>query len=212
MSQDRHDAKGITSGIERCEHESQLFADINHAASETWSALIFGWRRSRRPNYRQDIGALLGALRLDESCRELLDAPDLVLLPTTNYERYELYAGALVVRDSLPITPNERGGLQQTVERFDFDTKGWASPPPHAHLELIDEWRAWLRHDGSARAPVGSVLHGQASLLAAASYRLMIALNPDRQVDLHSEVDTLVNPMPAQSASRCFEHHVQRAR
>jgi hypothetical protein len=113
------------------------------------------------------------------------------MLPNTNYSRYELLAGILVVRKVLPIPTDERLPLLDALGEYDFLERQWRREPSGRHTELLTAWHGWL-HSGDARSSSKDGLHGEASLLAAASYRIMIALNPGRTADVHPEVQTLV--------------------
>jgi hypothetical protein len=158
-----------------------VFDRMSYEAGVTWSWMTDSWKRLRRPNEKIDIGALQGALGLERSCTEALDNPTTFLHPNTNQLRYDLYAGALLVQRALPISVENRAALWNTVKQWHRGYERWLVEPPKEHEPLIAHWRQWLRSDGMQRAPVGSELHGEASLLAAASYRMMTALNPIRK-------------------------------
>jgi hypothetical protein len=175
-----------------------LFSRMDLAADHTWIGMTYGWTRRRRPNEEADIYALWGALQLDEVCGEALETPTVFLHPNTNHLRYELFAGALTVQKTLPIAPIERAPLYQTLSGYDHHKESWRVEPPSHHAELIADWRKWLRSDGIKRAPVGSELHGEASILAAASYRIIMALNPARHGHTGDGLDTLVFPVEAE--------------
>jgi hypothetical protein len=158
-----------------------IFDRMNYGASVTWTYMTDGWKRHRRPNEQIDIHALQGALQLEESCAEALDTPTIFLHPNTNQLRYDLYAGALLVQRVLPIPAESRPALWDTLKQWRPGAVGWLVEPPKEHEPLIAHWRQWLRSDGMRRAPMGSTLHGEASLLAAAGYRMHMALDPARK-------------------------------
>lgn len=172
-----------------------LFDRMNAAASVTWSHMAMGWERRRRPNERLDIGALLGALHLEAHCSEALEVPTVFLHPNTNQLRYDLYAGAVTVRELLPIPHDDRPPLLEAMSEWDLKQERWHSEPSTGHAKLIADWRSWLRSDGFGRASIGSELHGEASILAAASYQIIMALNPGRGLHSYDEVHTLVFPV-----------------
>jgi hypothetical protein len=155
-----------------------LFSRMNYEAGVTWSFMTDGWTRRRRANEAVDIGALQGALELEASCVEALQDRSIFLHPNTNQLRYELYAGVLLVPQLLPIAAGERSSLRHAVSEWHRGYEQWRVEPSDDHRALIDDWRRWLRSDGLKRAPVGSELRGEASLLAAASQRISQALNP----------------------------------
>jgi len=157
-----------------------LFDRMNSAASVTWSWMTMGWHRRRRPNEKLDLGALQGALYLEARCSEALADPTAFLHPNTNQLRYDLFAGALAVQRVLPIPADERPPLLQTMSQWHRGYERWRTEPSEHHAKLIADWRRWLRSDGIGRAALGSELHGEASILAAASRRIIEALNPGR--------------------------------
>ncbi len=161
-----------------------LLENLHSSASRTWSELTFGWlRRSwRLPTENHNINALGGALELDAYGQEALGDPTVFLHPNTNHLRYELLAGVLAVGHLLPIPGEERSALRSTLSSYNIRGKGsWGVDPSERQAELIDNWRRWLRSDGRRQAPMDSELHGEASMLAAASYRITMALSPGRR-------------------------------
>jgi hypothetical protein len=127
-----------------------------------------------------------------------------VLLPNTNQLRYELLAGALVVQQLLPFPAADRPTLRDKMQAWHRGKVAWRTEPSKEQVELVDHWQAWLRRDGKIRAPIGAEMHGEASLVAAAAYRINTALSPDGPDYIYSglldefedeEVGTLVRPI-----------------
>jgi len=141
---------------------------------------------------------LKGAVHLDAHSREAHEEPTNFLHLNTNQLRYDLYAGTLAVQTLLPIPPEERPGLLEALSEWEHGKERWRSEPSQHHAELIGDWRKWLRSDGIKPAPARSELHGQASILAAASYQIIMALNPGRHTHVGNDVDTLVFPVDAE--------------
>ncbi len=168
---------------------------MDDAADKTWMSLVFGWMRKRRTNERCDMVSLRGALSLADCCDEALAKPEVFLHPNTNYSRYELFAAALVVREVFPIPVGERPQLAHSVDQYDLRENRWRTSPSSHHAELIDYWQAWLRREGTTRAQPGAELHGEASLFAAASYRILVALHPGGEVYDYPLVAPLVSPV-----------------
>jgi hypothetical protein len=173
-----------------------LFDRMEAAASLTWINMTMGWGSPRsRHSEQRDIGALTGALHLDAHSTEAHKNPTNFLHPNTNQLRYDLYAGTLAVQKLLPIVVEERPALLQALSEREPRQERWRTEPSEHHAELIADWRKWLRSDGIRRAPAGSELHGEASILAAASYQITMALNPGHDIHIGDEVDSLVFPV-----------------
>lgn len=170
---------GYNSALGTIPPEADDFFDrLSWAAGWTWDGLVQGWERRRRPNYWLDLLGLQGALELDKLSTDALEDPTIFLHANTNYVRYELFAGAAAVRSLIPIQEEERPALGETMRHYDPGQEKWLVEPSEHHAELIADWREWVRSDGLKRVPGDNELHGEASLLAAASYRIMHALHP----------------------------------
>jgi hypothetical protein len=173
----------------------ELYRRMDAAAESTWWSIMIGWTtKRRRKNEHGDIAALWGGLSLAGCCDEALAKPEVFLHPNTNYSRYELFAASLVVREVFPIPVEDRPQLAERVDRYIVHDKGWQTPPSPHHAELIAGWRAWLRREGATQRP-GADLHGEASLFAAASYRILVALRPGGEVYDFPLVAPLVSPV-----------------
>jgi hypothetical protein len=178
---------------------------IGKEASLTWTYLTAGWERRRRPNEKMDLHGLKNALYLETSCNVVLGDPNVYLLPNTNYLRYEFFAGALMVQQLLPVPVAERPALRQTMSAWHSGQVKWRAEMPTEQVELVDHWRKWLRSDGAKRAPIGAELHGEASMFAAASYRICLALASypidtapfpaSRTYPIEDSIQTLVQPV-----------------
>ena len=158
--------------------DQEFFNRLDAAAGLTWSHMIDGWRRRRRPHAGVDTSALQCAAFLEGYCTEALDEPTRFLHPNTNLLRQKLYAGALTVQRLLPVPIEERPALRETMGEWHRGQETWRTAPPEHHTRLVDHWRQWLRSDGIKRAAPGSELHGEASIFAAAAYEIRRALNP----------------------------------
>lgn len=158
--------------------DRELFDYMDAAAWRTWTYLNAGWERRRRANEGIDTTALQGAVYLEARCTEAIDRPAAFLHPNTNQLRFGLYAGALTVQRLLPVPIEQRRALRETMAEWHAGSLGWRTAPAEEHLELIRGWRQWLRGDGRGRAPAGAEMHGEASILAAASFEIIRALNP----------------------------------
>lgn len=149
----------------------ELYTRLDAATSHTWTMLHFAWHY-RRPKETADIKALRATLALDACCDELLSTPNASLHPNTNFLRYELFAGAVVVRNIVPIPLDKRTELTERIEQYDFQEKQWLTPLPEEDATFIGGWRRWLRRDGDRRTSPDAELRGEPALLAAASYRM----------------------------------------
>jgi hypothetical protein len=156
---------------------ARLFGELDDWAEQSWNCLVTDvWYQGPDPD--QDTEALLSVLELDHRCDALIASPELLSVPTRNYDRYELLAGALVVRHSVPIPADLRPPLRRLI-RDDFElSNGWRQPPPRNAATAINQWQSWIRRtEASGPGPV--CLSDEASLLAAGCYRVWKALRPD---------------------------------
>jgi hypothetical protein len=189
-----------------------LYARLDSAALNTFHQLHFAWYW-KRAKERADLLALSEALRLDACCDELLAKPEALLHPNTNYLRYELFAGALVVRNVITVPVEKRPELAQAIAQYDFRESAWPTPPPEDDAALIHDWRIWLRRDGDRKVGPDAELQGGASLLAAASFRIDLALWSRPTTDWRAE--SVVFPVrrepwrysPEDQPSTCDSYH-----
>lgn len=158
--------------------DARLFHEMAETASSLWWDLTMGWERRRRPNEDIDLSALQSALDLEALCVEALERRTVFLHPNTNQLRYSLYAATLMVPRLLPIAEEDRSALRTTMDGWHSGFERWEAEPPEHHRPLIKHWREWLRSDGTRRVAGDVEMHGEASLLAAASYQMGMALHP----------------------------------
>jgi hypothetical protein len=177
---------------------SKTLSSLDWGASFAWHGLLTAWKQRPGRAKQADVRALEAALTLDSRCETALAQPALFSHANTNHLRYELYAGATVVRAVLPIARDQRPRLLTALEGVYSAESIRALQLEEDQQAALADWRRWV-HGRRPHESEPSELHGESGILAAACYRMIMAFNPGRTLHINrEEVETLVLPVPAE--------------
>ena len=149
------------------------YARIAVGAIHAAESLAAAWQRPVRHNRKIERAALFHVLELDLDCMGALESPlaEMLLPPgVTARQRYELSAGALIVREVLPFADDQREKLRIPNMRHDweFESDRLMARQPR----LTERWHEWLWADahGNPQRDVGQL--GASAVLAEGCRRL----------------------------------------